>query len=672
MTTTDFHHEYLVAHYCSEAVEFLPHGIIEKSHTGMGATHLELHSSRNSIIVEPLRVTARAKVRSLEENSANHNIMGIYVGGDAPADVFSLDLVDFRVFLETSSAIKKIICVADSFPKVYEVLLQQGLVNDYFLLIDEIDSFQMDSSFRYNLENCLDIYLDFPKENRAMLTATPIEFSDPRLTNENRTKFLKQEDSLIPLNFIATYDPLKLVAQNIINLLTSESTKNDQIVVALNSLTAIDQIIKTVKKYVPSKHLPPSDIGVLCGTNSKLKAGEFFKVLDNTKYPCKLNFITSAYFTGYDIEESYHLICAATTRISHSLLSGDQIKQIVGRLRKLTLLSNTVIIEPYNSKYPDSVSTYEEMEKISKADLTRVGNDIVSAYTCMNRNFSNRADTFSIYQFFIEGALEKLQKKNKAIVRKRYKTNNFELSNFFIDAKLAQKANFNNLYLNITKHSVINHLKEKGFQTIIQNIEKADIVLEAQSENLNEKLEHQILKQWWNLLQLENEDELLKRFERNNEQIETPKIRQLVELYTKYRKHLDILQFVHFAFDCLVQKDKQNQYNFKFKDSRSFDVFPHRLAYQFLEDDSSLFLLLQNRFPKGKVVTHTEISQLLSDCFNQSGFNILNGLLNGRKNTLKIFNIFFISTYTKRKAMGDERLYKIGDLKPKILKIKSN
>jgi hypothetical protein len=49
-----------VRDYCSEILSELPCGIIEKSHTGMGATHLELHSKRNSIIVEPVRITAKA------------------------------------------------------------------------------------------------------------------------------------------------------------------------------------------------------------------------------------------------------------------------------------------------------------------------------------------------------------------------------------------------------------------------------------------------------------------------------------------------------------------------------------------------------------------------------------------------------------------------------------
>lgn len=45
----------------SEAFYFLPAGRINKMETGIGATHLELNSLRNSIVVEPLRITAQSK-----------------------------------------------------------------------------------------------------------------------------------------------------------------------------------------------------------------------------------------------------------------------------------------------------------------------------------------------------------------------------------------------------------------------------------------------------------------------------------------------------------------------------------------------------------------------------------------------------------------------------------
>ena len=39
------------------AIDYLPHGIIDKTVTGLGGTTLELDCKRNSIIVEPLKFT---------------------------------------------------------------------------------------------------------------------------------------------------------------------------------------------------------------------------------------------------------------------------------------------------------------------------------------------------------------------------------------------------------------------------------------------------------------------------------------------------------------------------------------------------------------------------------------------------------------------------------------
>jgi hypothetical protein len=50
----------------------MPFGLIRKGETGIGATTLELKSKRNSIIVEPTRVTASSKAKK-------HG--ALYIGG---------------------------------------------------------------------------------------------------------------------------------------------------------------------------------------------------------------------------------------------------------------------------------------------------------------------------------------------------------------------------------------------------------------------------------------------------------------------------------------------------------------------------------------------------------------------------------------------------------------
>ena len=172
----------------SDALDFLPFGFVYKAETGMGATHLELVSKRNSIIVEPIKITASSKAKSVD---------ALYVGsktrfhpkksGD-PNEIL-------KYINDPLKEYKKITVVADSLPKVIDTI-GESVYNDYFLLIDEIDSFQMDSTYRKSMEECLGYYMRFPKNKRALLSATRIDFTDPGLKQEPIT-YIKY-DSAIP------------------------------------------------------------------------------------------------------------------------------------------------------------------------------------------------------------------------------------------------------------------------------------------------------------------------------------------------------------------------------------------------------------------------------------------------------------------------------------------
>ena len=46
-----------------DVFEFHPAGVLYKDETGIGATTLELRSPRNSVIVEPIKITASSKAK---------------------------------------------------------------------------------------------------------------------------------------------------------------------------------------------------------------------------------------------------------------------------------------------------------------------------------------------------------------------------------------------------------------------------------------------------------------------------------------------------------------------------------------------------------------------------------------------------------------------------------
>jgi hypothetical protein len=128
----------------------LPSGIINKSETGIGATSLELSSERNSIIVLPTIQTAKSKATQKIHYFSSESSDKIRVKGKR----------DFlKEYLKNMKGMyKKFTVVADSLPQLLESL-GNNAYTEYFLLLDEIDSIQKDSTFRNRMETCMEFYL---------------------------------------------------------------------------------------------------------------------------------------------------------------------------------------------------------------------------------------------------------------------------------------------------------------------------------------------------------------------------------------------------------------------------------------------------------------------------------------------------------------------------------
>lgn len=95
--------------YLGDLLCNLSHGIIDKSETGIGATTLELESLRNSIIVEPLKVTASSKAQRLGT---------LYVGSSTDDFPEAGEKSSIEEYINnTTIKYKKIIVVADSLIK---------------------------------------------------------------------------------------------------------------------------------------------------------------------------------------------------------------------------------------------------------------------------------------------------------------------------------------------------------------------------------------------------------------------------------------------------------------------------------------------------------------------------------------------------------------------------
>lgn len=344
---------------------FLLSGFFEKNKTGVGGTYTELNSGRNSIIVEPLRVLAYEKMLSsgtvdvnYYTDSNNNSQDGpfpmqnrttkkvhkvFYCGGDyRNAKTFTEE--DVAQYLQCKDIhYKKFIVVADSLPRLIEILKKQlGTVKDangndclkangeprykvfeeYFIAIDEIDSYQSDAAFRPSMATAFDYYWEFKKSsyepsmevfdtldlgdgysdqlcelkddgNRCMLSATARQdhFSDPGIRAEykqvlqtsyqsspatesgvristQRTDERAGNGEMGKIYLYRTNDPITKAYKMVKEFWENQKTadKHEKLVVALNKTDYIADIIGELPKEIRK------ECSLLCSVNSKNKA----------------------------------------------------------------------------------------------------------------------------------------------------------------------------------------------------------------------------------------------------------------------------------------------------------------------------------------------------------------------------------------------------------------
>ena len=197
----------------------IPHGLIKKNRTGIGATTLEINSPRNSIIVVPTRALAYGKAISSKIEGESDKYRVLYVGGDITGFVVP-EISDY--LMDSSIQYKKFIVVADSLPRLLHIIGKEHY-KDYFLMIDEIDSYQYDCNYRPNMENVMDYYFQFPISHRCLVSATIGEFSNKDIPLDIRMQtdedfqeatMLQREDLIAKLQEEETIEARERLARN--------------------------------------------------------------------------------------------------------------------------------------------------------------------------------------------------------------------------------------------------------------------------------------------------------------------------------------------------------------------------------------------------------------------------------------------------------------------------
>lgn len=319
--------------------------ILDKTLTGLGATHTELHSKRNSIIIEPNVPVILEKTEGHPEwlavwEKCLENQVGKY--------------------LNSAYKEKKLICTPEGFSKIRNAAnsLNVNIYQDYFCLMDECEKFIQDVDFRKRITQ--PIYDFFQFQQKAFVSATPLSMRHKELDNQKFRilKIVPDYDYKQPLNLIITERYDVRVIESLKSLKDSEC-----ICIFLNSTNGINKIINTLRL---------KDYKVFCSKESKdkLEQRDFENICEMLEPLVKYNFFTCRFFSALDIKLEVKpdvLMLTDLTEASYTMIDPlTEAIQIQGRFRNgvnsLTHISN---IDRYQEVMNDEEigAWIDEMEK---------------------------------------------------------------------------------------------------------------------------------------------------------------------------------------------------------------------------------------------------------------------------------------------------------------------
>lgn len=332
--------------YLTEVLSEIPtNTILYKKLTGLGATYGEITAKRDSIIIEPNVPVIIGKCN--DPKHKDDNLFGVYEG------VYTDDIVNY---LEKSKKkYYKILTTPESFQKVKDAFeeLEMSVHSSCFLLFDECHKLVKDADYRSDITLPIDDFFRF--DQKALVSATPIELNDPRFKEQNFQTIEIQPtfDYKKEIWLHHTNNTLQAV-KNALSKLDNEEATPLPICVFINSTDIIYSLMKQLDLL--------EDSAVFCAPKSvdKLKKNRFCNAYeqwskDNMK---RYNFFTSRFFNAVDmeLEERPHVIMLTDVYFAeHTMIDPytDAI-QIVGRFRNgvssITYISNTKKGLPQRSK----------------------------------------------------------------------------------------------------------------------------------------------------------------------------------------------------------------------------------------------------------------------------------------------------------------------------------
>lgn len=345
--------------YLTEVLPEIPtNTILYKKLTGLGATYGELKADRDSIILEPNVPVIKGKCK--DPKHAKDNLMGVYENVTVDSIVKYLQACKEKHI--------KLLSTPESFSKIKAAFeeIDRDIYSTCYLLFDECHKIVKDVDYRENITLPFDDFFMF--ENKGLVSATPLDFTDPR--------FFKQKFQIMevqpnfeyaqPLNLYHTNNVLQELKKRIGNI-------EKPIFLFINSTETIYSIMDKLDILEQST--------VFCAYNSvkNLKDKKFSQVYsdwDAAKMN-KYNFLTSRFFNALDIELDFQpevFIVTDVTMATQSIIDPftDTI-QIIGRFRNGIASASHITNTDYKFKVRSKaqlqfrINVFEENYKMLKA-----------------------------------------------------------------------------------------------------------------------------------------------------------------------------------------------------------------------------------------------------------------------------------------------------------------
>ena len=256
--------------------------ILNKTLTGLGATHSEIHSKRSSIIIEPNVPVILGKLDD------NENLEAVY----AKCTPYNL-----KKYLQMDIQYKKIITTPESFKKIRKAAeeLHINIYKTFFCLFDECEKVTQDIDYRRKISQ--PIYDFFRFEQKAFVSATPLPMSHPEFERQGfqMVKIEPSFDYKKNLTLIVT-NSYYIWLQRVLDSLRDSK----HICIFFNVTDGITELIN---------NLGITDYKVFCSQESvdKLLKRGIVQAYSQIDYPlAKYNFFTCRFYSALDIRIAKH------------------------------------------------------------------------------------------------------------------------------------------------------------------------------------------------------------------------------------------------------------------------------------------------------------------------------------------------------------------------------